>query len=279
MDTSPWIRDFATLGLNDVAQVGGKTASIGEMSSQLHDARVRVPEGFALTAAAYRHALDRAGAWPALHAALDGLNRQDVGAIATAAARARALVEGLPMPPEIESALRTTWREWCGRCHGDLRVAVRSSATAEDLPGASFAGQHDTLLDVGDEEALLAAIRHCQASLFTDRAVAYRIDHGFDHFQVALSVAVMRMVDASSAASGVIFTLDTESGHPGVILVTGTWGLGDALVQGLADPDEFLVHKAGLRAGHRCVLSRQRGRKQQRLVGAARPRSPVWPAG
>ena len=266
MAASPFIRWFGELSMRDLPLVGGKTASLGEMFQQLRPLGVRVPDGFAVTAEAYREALDAAGAWPKLHALLDGLDKRDVAALAQAGAQAREIVYAAPMPPAVEDGIRQAWRELARRAGPDLSVAVRSSATAEDLPDASFAGQHDTYLNIRGEQLLLDAVRRCQASLFTDRAIAYRIDRGFDHFKVFLSVAVMQMVRSDQAASGVMFSIDTESGHPDVVFVTAAWGLGENVVQGAVDPDEFYVHKPTFQAGHRAVLSRRLGRKQVRMV-------------
>ena len=265
MDTR-YILPLEDVSMADLPRVGGKTASLGEMTRTLAGLGVRVPPGFAVTAQAWTDMLDAAGCWPRLHELLDGLDLSDLGALAQAGATARQLVLDAPMPAAVESALRAAWRELCAREGADLAVAVRSSATAEDLPTASFAGQHDTWLNVRGEEALVHAVKACQASLFTDRAIVYRAERGFDAFRVRISVAVQKMVRSDLAASGVVFTLDTESGHPGFVFVTGTWGLGESLVQGRADPDEFHVHKASLLAGHAHVLRRRIGRKQVRLV-------------
>lgn len=271
MPGRPYIRDFEALSLADVAEVGGKTASIGELWRELSPLGVRIPPGFAVTAQAWRDAMDAANAWPRLHALLDGLDKADSAALALAGKAARSLVLACPMPAAVEAALRSAWRALQDRCGPGLRVAVRSSATAEDLPSASFAGQHESFLNVDGEDAVVDAVRRCQASLFTDRAISYRIDQGFDHFKVALSVAVMKMVRSDLAASGVAFTLDTESGHPDVVFINAAWGLGENVVQGVVDPDEFYVHKPTWRTGTRCVLSRRVGRKQWRMVLAKGP--------
>lgn len=264
-----YIRWFSELGANDVGLVGGKNASLGEMVRELGSQGVRVPNGFAITAEAYRHVLDSAGAWPALHMALAGLDVNDVDDLARRAQRAREIVLGAPLPPDLIAEI--------AEAHGRLQAqygeqatwAVRSSATAEDLPGASFAGQHETFLNVGGQARLLDAVRRCFASLFKERAIAYRAEKGFDHFKVLQSVGVMKMVRADLAASGVIFTLDTDSGFRDVVLVTGAWGLGENVVQGTVDPDEFYVFKPTLRQGHRSVLRRKLGGKEVRMVFAA----------
>lgn len=272
----PYIRWFRELSLTDLPLVGGKNASLGEMFQQLTPLGVRVPDGFAVTAEAYRDALDAANAWPALHGLLDTLDKTDVTALAQAGARAREIVYGAPMPAAVEQQLREAWRALKAASGEALSVAVRSSATAEDLPNASFAGQHDTYLNIQGEELLIDAVKRCQASLFTDRAISYRIDNGFDHFKVFLSVAVMQMVRSDQASSGVMFTIDTESGHPDMVFITGAWGLGENVVQGTVDPDEFYVHKPTFRQGFRSVLRRTLGDKQVQMVYApGRTREPV----
>jgi len=271
-----YIRWFRELSLTDLPLVGGKNASLGEMFQQLTPLGVRVPDGFAVTAEAYRDALDAANAWPELHRLLDALDKTDVTALAQAGARARDIVYGAPMPAAVEQQLREAWRTLKAASGEALSVAVRSSATAEDLPNASFAGQHDTYLNIQGEELLIDAVKRCQASLFTDRAISYRIDNGFDHFKVFLSVAVMQMVRSDQASSGVMFTIDTESGHPDVVFITGAWGLGENVVQGAVDPDEFYVHKPTFRQGFRSVLRRTLGDKQVQMVYApGRTREPV----
>jgi pyruvate,water dikinase len=263
-----YIRPFESLRLADVPLVGGKTASLGELAALLAGEAVDVPKGFAVTAEAYRDALDAAGAWPRLHALLDGLDVADVAALARAAEAARAIVYAATDAPELAAQIAAAYARLIAACGPETTVAVRSSATAEDLPNASFAGQHDSFLHVRGEAALIEACRRCFASLFTDRAIVYRTQNGFDHFKVALSVAVMQMVRSDAAASGVTFTLDTESGFRDVVFVTGAYGLGESIVQGRVDPDEFYVHKPTFRQGRRAVLRRSLGEKQTRLVWA-----------
>jgi len=263
-----YVRDFGCLGRDDVALVGGKNASLGEMYQHLTGAGVRVPGGFAITADGYRHVLDDAGAWPALAAAFDGLDPDDVTELAIRAERARRIVHDAGLPADLREEVLAAYRTLRERYGDDLRVAVRSSATAEDLPDASFAGQHETYLDVVGEEQLLEAVRCCFASIFTDRGVHYRHRHGFDQLKVALSVGVMKMVRSDLASSGVMFTLDTESGHRDVVLLTAAYGLGENVVQGVVDPDEFYVHKPTYEAGHRAVLRRRLGEKAVRMVAA-----------
>ncbi|WP_292936305.1 phosphoenolpyruvate synthase [Noviherbaspirillum sp.] len=268
-DSTSWVRWFADLGIGDVALVGGKNASLGEMVRELAPKGVRVPNGFAITAAAYRYLLDQANAWPALHDALDGLKAGDVDDLARRARQAREIVYRAAMPEDLAAQITAAYASLKKEYGNELTVAVRSSATAEDLPTASFAGQHETFLNIAGEARLLDAVRHCFASLFTDRAIRYRIDNGFDHFKVFLSVGVMKMVRSDLATSGVAFSLDTESGFRDVVFITGAYGLGENVVQGTVDPDEFYVFKPTFNAGHRAVLRRSLGAKKIRMVYAS----------
>ncbi len=261
-----YIRWFADIGLDDVPAVGGKNASLGEMVRELGGAGVRVPNGFAVTAEGYLHTLAAAGAMPALRDLLDGLDVRDLADLARRGRRARELVLGLALPADLVQQLdaaHARLREQYGEA---ATWAVRSSATAEDLPGASFAGQHETFLHVHGERALREAVRRCYASLFHDRAIAYRAEHGFDHLRVLQSVGVMKMVEADRACSGVAFTLDPESGHRDVVVVSASWGLGENVVQGTVDPDEYVVHKPTYALGRRAVLRHRLGGKEMRLV-------------
>jgi pyruvate, water dikinase len=263
---SRYIRTFLEIGLHDVGLVGGKTASLGELYSTLASEGVAVPNGFAVTADAYRDALLRRGIADELHRLLDGLDKRKIKQLVATAAKAREIIykamDTRLVREQIVDAYRALEREF----GVGVAVAVRSSATAEDLPTASFAGQHESFLNVRGEKDLFEACRRCFASIFTDRAISYRIDNGFDHFKVALSVAVMKMVRSDLAASGVVFTLDTESGFRNVVFVTGCYGLGETIVQGQVDPDEFYVHKPTLKQGFRCVLRRRLGGKQIRMT-------------
>ncbi len=238
---------------------------LGELYAMLAAEGVSVPEGFALTAPAYRDAV--AGIEAELRRLLR-FDHHDVTLLAERAAAARRLVYEATGSARLRAEIAAAYRALEKRCGADVAVAVRSSATAEDLPTASFAGQHESFLNVRGEHDLFEACRRCCASIFTDRAIVYRIDNGFDHLKVALSVGVMRMVRSDLAASGVVFTLDTESGFRDVVFVTGSWGLGENVVQGKVDPDEFYVHKPTFREGYRAVLSRSLGKKQMRLVYA-----------
>ena len=264
--TSQQVRWFKDIGAADIASVGGKNASLGEMYSALSGQGVRVPNGFALTADVYRAALTAADAWPRLSALLEGVGANDVAKLARAAAEARSIVHAATGTETIRALLADSYRRLEAEYGAGVSVAVRSSATAEDLPTASFAGQHESFLNVRGLDELVEACRNCFASVFTDRAIVYRNANGFDHLKIGLSVGIMKMVRSDQASSGVIFTLDTESGFRDVVFVTGAWGLGESIVQGRVDPDEFYVHKPTLRAGHRCVLRRSLGGKQRKLV-------------
>jgi len=268
MPVQSYVRWFADIRLNDVPAVGGKNASLGELYAMLAAEGVRVPEGFALTARAYRDALAGAGVEDELRRLLTGFDHHDVALLAERATAARRLVYEATGAAHLRAEIAAAYRALEEKCGAGVAVAVRSSATAEDLPTASFAGQHESFLNVRGQSDLFEACRRCFASIFTDRAIVYRIDNGFDHFKVALSVGVMKMVRSDLAASGVIFTLDTESGFRDVVFVTGSWGLGENVVQGKVDPDEFYVHKPTFRQGYRAALSRSLGRKQMRLVYA-----------
>jgi pyruvate,water dikinase len=272
MAATDYIRWFRDLGSADVVSVGGKTASLGELYSSLSGQGVRVPNGFAITADAYRDALTVAGAWQPLHRLLDGLDKRDVDLLAKRAEAARKVVYEATGGVVLHKQVVAAYRELKRSSGGKLAVAVRSSATAEDLPTASFAGQHDSFLNIRGEAALVEACRRCFASIFTERAISYRIDNDFDHFKVALSVAVMKMVRSDVGSSGVIFTLDTETGFRDVVFVTGGYGLGENVVQGNIDPDEFYVHKPTFEKGFRAVIRRRLGAKQFKMTYAADPR-------
>jgi pyruvate,water dikinase len=263
-----YIRFFGEIGSGDVAQVGGKNASLGEMFRALTPRGVLVPDGFAVTAEAYRDTLAQGGALQALEQALRGIDPANVPDLAARAARARGIVAGARLSRRLAHEIRAAHARLVEAYGAGLSVAVRSSATAEDLPGASFAGQHETYLNVRGERSLLAAVRRCFASLFTDRAIRYRIDRGYDHLKVYNSVGVMKMVRSDLAASGVTFTLDTETGFRDVVFITGSWGLGENVVQGAVEPDEFTVFKPTFRMGKRAVLRRTLGAKHLKLVYA-----------
>ncbi|MCH9668986.1 MAG: phosphoenolpyruvate synthase [Actinomycetia bacterium] len=266
MGGSEYVRFFSEVGIDDVPLVGGKNASLGEMYQKLSEQGVRIPNGFATTAEAYRYTLDRAGAWERLHAELDEIDPDDVTALARKAKRAREIVYGAGLPDDLAAQILDGYRRLQDEYGEDVSLAVRSSATAEDLPTASFAGQQDTYLNVKGAESLLDACRRCFASLFTDRAIHYRIDQGFDHFKVSLSIGVMKMVRSDISSSGVMFSIDTESGFRDAVFITGAYGLGENVVQGAVDPDEFYVHKPTYLAGHRAVLRRLIGDKAVKMI-------------
>jgi pyruvate,water dikinase len=268
MPDAAYVRWFKDIGLDDVGMVGGKTASLGELYSALSPQGISVPNGFAVTAAAYRSALLETGAWEELRKLLDGLDKRRISDLAKRAAKARDIIYAATDRPELRQEIASAYRQLEQEYGAKVAVAVRSSATAEDLPNASFAGQHDSFLNIRGERELFDACRRCFASLFTDRAISYRIDNGYDHFKVALSVAVMKMVRSDLSSSGVIFTLDTESGFRDVVFVTGIYGLGENIVQGAVEPDEFYVHKPTFNAGFRAVLSRRIGAKDKKMVYA-----------
>lgn len=262
-----WIRWFNEIGMADVALVGGKNASLGEMTLALAASGVRVPEGFALTAEAYWFYLENNGIRAEIAAILESIDKKDVDALTQGARRIRSLIMGGQIPDEVAAELSDAYSE-LGRLAGieDIEVAVRSSATAEDLPGASFAGQQDSYLHVHGLPDLEHQVKCCMASLFTARAISYRQDMGFEHMKVGLSVGVQRMVRADHASSGVIFTLDPESGFQDVVLISSIYGLGENIVQGKVGPDEFYVHKPTLATGHASIIWRRCGAKEMRLV-------------
>jgi pyruvate,water dikinase len=261
-----YIRFFNELGIDDVPLVGGKTASLGEMYRELNPQGVKVPDGFAITAEAYRYILDSADAWKELHKALDGIHADNMTDLADRGKRAREIVYSAQIPPDLRQEILDAYQILISEYGPNLSVAVRSSATAEDLPTVSFAGQHESYLNIHDHEMLIDSCKRCFASLFTNRAIHYRIDQGFDHFKVYLSIAVMKMVRSDLASSGVIFSLDTESGFRDVVFITAAYGLGENVVQGAVDPDEFYVFKPTLEKGYRKVLRRVLGSKEIKMI-------------
>lgn len=258
---------FEQLRMTDVEVVGGKNASLGEMISQLAASGVRVPGGFATTAHAFRQFLAHSRLTERINARLDRLDIDDVKALAEAGAEIRAWVHDAPLPPALEAAVREAYDRLAAGS-SDASFAVRSSATAEDLPDASFAGQQETFLNVHGIDDVLTKMREVFASLYNDRAISYRVHKGFAHSDVALSAGVQRMVRSDLGAAGVMFTIDTESGFPDVVLVTSSWGLGETVVQGAVNPDEFYVHKPMLALGKQALIRRTLGSKLQRMVFA-----------
>ena len=255
------------VGLEAIGDVGGKNASLGEMIRALSAEGVRVPGGFATTAAAYRHFISSGDLQQELHTILDGLDSHDIAQLQAAGAAARSLLLNAALPADLEQAILEAYRQLdVAGASEAASVAVRSSATAEDLPDASFAGQQETYLNVQGEAALLAACRRCFASLFTDRAISYRQINGFDHFEVALSIGVQRMVRADRACSGVMFSIDTETGFRNAVLLTAAYGLGENVVQGAVNPDEYLIFKPTLEQGFAPILSQRLGSKAIRMI-------------
>ena len=259
-----YILKLDELGMGDVERVGGKNASLGEMLANLEGLGVTVPNGFATTAAAYRDFISQQGLGDRIHAVLAELDVDDVDKLVKTGAAIRQWIKEMPLQPRLHEEIRKAWDEMAGG--RDIAVAVRSSATAEDLPEASFAGQQETYLNVRGIDAVIERIHDVFASLFNDRAIAYRVHHGFDHSQVALSAGIQHMVRSDTGASGVMFTLDTESGFRDVVFITASWGLGEMVVQGAVNPDEFYVYKPALAAGKRAVLRKTLGSKALKMI-------------
>jgi pyruvate, water dikinase len=266
MQQFQYIRRFRDLGIDDVALVGGKNASLGEMYQTLSGEGVRVPNGFATTAQAYRDYLAHNDLDARIQQALAQLDVDDVDALATTGAQLRGWIVDAELPPELASEISAAYAEMTAEYGIDTDVAVRSSATAEDLPDASFAGQQETYLNICGTEHLLRTCKRVLASLFTDRAIHYRVDKGFDHMSIALSIGVQKMVRSDLGASGVMFTLDTESGFRDVVMVTSAYGLGENVVQGAVNPDEFLVFKPTLAQGKRPIIRRHLGEKAIKMI-------------
>ena len=264
--SKPLVLDLNQVGADDVELVGGKCASLGELFRSLLPRGVRAVDGFATTSEAYRLLLQTEDLGPRLRELMSGLDHNDMRALNEAGREARALMLDTPLPAPVHDAIIDSYRRLCKRLGRTAEVAVRSSATAEDLPDASFAGQQDTILNVHGEHKLIEACHRCFASLWTDRAISYRASRGFDHFEVALSIGVQPMVRSDQACSGVMFTLDTESGFRDVVVINGAWGLGEAIVQGMATPDEWIVFKPTLKEGARPIVSRRIGSKEVKMV-------------
>ncbi|MBI4533277.1 MAG: phosphoenolpyruvate synthase, partial [Candidatus Melainabacteria bacterium] len=263
-----FISKFSDIGLDDIASVGGKNASLGEMLQALKAEGVRVPGGFVITADAYIELIKTGGIKAKLTKLLHDVDKNNVNDLAKCGQAARALIKQAGLPGAVAEEICLSYCEMAKEYGEEPDVAVRSSATAEDLPGASFAGQQESFLNIRGEVALLEACVNCFASLFTDRAIAYRIDQDFDHMSVALSIGVQKMVRSDLAVSGVVFTLDPESGFRDVLLVTSSYGLGENVVGGRVDPDEFLIFKPTLLSGYKPIVRRKVGGKQFRMVYA-----------
>ncbi|TFG40931.1 MAG: phosphoenolpyruvate synthase, partial [Chromatiales bacterium] len=265
----PFVITLDKLGMDDVEVVGGKNASLGEMISHLSNLGVTVPGGFATTAAAYREFLRNDGLDERIKALLDKLDVDDIGALASTGAQIRAWIMGSPLPQKLMDDVVAAWDKMSGG--KDITVAVRSSATAEDLPDASFAGQQETFLNIRGLANVVEAMHQVFASLFNDRAISYRVHQGFDHSLVALSAGIQTMVRSDVGSAGVMFTLDTESGFRDAVFVTASYGLGETVVQGAVNPDEFYVYKPALAAGKRAILRKNLGSKAIKMIYSDNP--------
>jgi len=259
---------FDKIDLKDIGRVGGKNASLGEMIQKLSGKGVQVPDGFAVTAEAYWDFLDHNQIKEELGDILKSLDQQNFSNLNEVSSKAKKLILKAEIPEIIQNHINKAYKELSERTVENVSVAVRSSATAEDLPNASFAGQQETYLNISGDKDLLEAVRKCMASLFTERAIKYRADHGFKHMEVALSVGVQQMVRADLGCSGVAFTLEPETGFRDVIVINGIWGLGENIVQGIVDPDEFMVFKPTLKEHKKSIISRKMGKKQKTMVYA-----------
>jgi len=257
---------YQELGMDDVSRVGGKNASLGEMISNLSNAGVQVPGGFATTSLAFNQFLEQSGVEAKIHEILDALDVDDVTALAEAGKTIRQWILDTPFQAELEEQIRTAFVKLQGEMGDEASFAVRSSATAEDMPDASFAGQQETFLNVKGYDSVLVAIKHVFASLFNDRAISYRVHQGYDHKGVALSAGIQRMVRSDLSASGVMFTIDTESGFEDVVFITSSFGLGEMVVQGAVNPDEFYVHKPTLNKGNPAIVRRNLGSKLIKMI-------------
>ena len=257
---------FKEIGIEDVPFVGGKNAALGEMYQNLVPLGINVPDGFALTSAAYAFFIKGAGLDKRIKEILTGLDTHNIRDLQTRGKKVRQVILDAELPTELKQEVAQAYAELGKKYGKNLDVAVRSSATAEDLPGSSFAGQQETYLNIVGEEALLQAVKKCIASLFTNRAISYRVDKGFSHFEVALSVGVQKMARSDLASSGVAFTIDTETGFKDVVIINGSYGLGEMIVQGKVTPDEFIIWKPGLKQGHRAIIGKTLGDKKIKLV-------------
>lgn len=260
--SSKYIRWFEEIRIEDIPLVGGKNASLGEMYHELTPKGIKIPNDFAVTAAAYWDLVGTDGLMKELKDLMGGIDKKDLTDFALRAKKARDLIIGAGLPDPVWTEIQEAYRTLCEEYGEAADVAVRSSATAVDLPTASFAGQQETYLNIRGEQALREACAKCFASLFTDRAISYRIDHGFDHFKVALSIGIMKMVRFDLATSGVLFTIDTETGFRDVVMITACYGLGETIVQGAVNPDEYYVFKPTFREGCRAIIRKNLGDKK-----------------
>ena len=266
---------FDELGIEDVPLVGGKNASLGEMYRNLVPKGVPIPNGFAVTAHAYRHLLKASGAMDKIRGIMDGLDTHDMDNLMERGGRIRALIRNLEIPADLQGAIIQAYRKLEEKYGPNVDVAVRSSATAEDLPDASFAGQQETYLNIRGAEDLLDACQRCFASLFTNRAISYRQDKGFDHFSISLSIGVQKMVRSDLSASGVMFSIDTETGFKDAVFLTGAWGLGENVVQGAVNPDEWYVFKPTLKKGFKPIIMKRVGGKAIKMIYTTDAKAPT----
>lgn len=266
MGSSKYIRWFEEITIDDVPLVGGKNASIGEMYRELTDKGIRIPNGFTVTADAYWHVLESSGSLDELKNTLEGLDTEDVHDLSQRGKKARGIILDAGIPDDLWSEIKEAYDKLGEQYGPDTDVAVRSSATAEDLPNASFAGQQETYLNIHGYHSLKDACSRCFASLFTDRAISYRVNNNFDHFKVGLSIGVMKMVRSDLASSGVMFTIDTETGFEDVVFITAAYGLGENIVQGVVNPDEYYVFKPTLKEGHRPIINKTLGEKEIKMI-------------
>ena len=265
-----YLKFFEELSINDIPQVGGKNASLGEMYHHLGPQGVNLPNGVATTADAYRYFLQEAGLNEAIAQTLEGLDVNNMRELASRAGHIRDMIVGATLPADFEEEIKRGYKELCQKCDHDdnMVVAIRSSATAEDLPNASFAGQQATFLNISGEADVLRSVKECIASLFTDRAIVYRVTNGFDHMKVALSVGIQQMVAVRSECAGVMFTIDTESGFKNAVVVSSIYGLGENIVQGHVSPDDFIVFKPTM-----AILKRRLGTKKMKMVPISNSRT------
>lgn len=266
---------FDEIGIEDVPLVGGKNASLGEMFRNLTPKGVPIPNGFAVTARGYRHLLDSSGAMDTIRSILEGLDTHDMDNLMERGSRIRSLIRGLEFPRDLRESVASAYRRLEDMYGKNVDVAVRSSATAEDLPDASFAGQQETYLNIRGADDLLDACQRCFASLFTNRAISYRQDKGFDHFSIALSIAVQKMVRSDLSASGVMFSIDTETGFRDAVFLTGAWGLGENVVQGAVNPDEWYVFKPTLKQGFKPIIMKRVGGKAIKMIYTTDAKAPT----
>ena len=273
MNTKSFIKKFNNISIADIAAVGGKNSSLGEMFSKLSKKGISVPDGFATTSFAFEQFLNHNSLRQPVRQILSELDKKNFSNLPDIGKKARELFLKAELPDDLQHAITDAYKELCGEKY--LEVAVRSSATAEDLPQASFAGQHESYLNIKGEKALLNAVKKCFASLYTDRAIKYREDNGFAHEKVALSVGVQKMVRSDKASSGVVFTLEPESGFRDIVHISGVWGLGENIVQGTVTPDEFFVFKPTLLQNKNAIVQKKLGEKAKTMIYSDDENNPV----